>query len=341
MSELINCNACEDLREYAPEFVQKGVTDTVCNSMKNDTGINPTATVTHTDCEDLNTVNDCLVGRMDDELEAYDSCDWKKFMHKFIPNLYTLLKLMICSICGLWVNVHLLWAEIDKLWAEINALKTRVTNLENRMTVVENAIKTINNAISNINTQIANILSKLNVASYVGILTLYSSYKNTWTGSLTGNQTPAFNTNVRQGNMPTSVLSVTSDYKGITVSNTTSVPLLVDCTFNSSIYTDQHLCSCFIVVTRDGTTIGQTPFITPNTYDQQVRAESFVLQPGASSTLRYYFRIGDANAWFLSKFGKEDSVGECRCVLDANDSSNPENQRSYFTVKVTSIVDQG
>ena len=320
MSEQLNCNACDDLREYAPDFVQNGVTTTVCNSMKNDTGINPTATVTHTDCEDLDTANDCLVGRMDGELEAYDQCEWKKFMHKLLPNLYTVLKLMICAICGLWVNVH-------QLWAEINALKAR-------MTAVENAITSIRN-------QISSIINKLTVTSYVGILTLYSSTKKTWDGSLSGNQTPAFNTNVRQGNMPTSVLSVTSDYKGITVHNTTSVPLLVDCTFNCSIFTDQHLCSCFIVVSRDGTTIGQTPFITPNTYDQQVRAESFVLAAGASTTLRYYFRIGDANAWFLSQFGKSDSVGECRCVLDANDSSNPENQRSYFTVKVTSIVDQG
>ena len=334
MSEQLNCNACEDLREYAPDFVQNGVTDTVCNSMKNDTGINPTATVTHNDCEDLNTANDCLVGRMDGELEAYDQCEWKKFMHKLLPNLYTLLKLMICAICGIWVNIHDLWHQIDLLWAEINALKNRVTNLENRVSIVENAINTINNTIQQ-------IINKLTVTSYVGLLTLYTNRKVTWDGAVTGNQDPAFNTNVRQGNMPTSVLSVTSDYKGITVNNTTTVPLLVDCVFNCSIYTDQHICSCFIVVTRDGVTIGQTPFITPNTYDQQVRAEPFILQPNESATLRYYFRVGDANEYFLEQFGKSDSEGICRCVLDPNNSSNPENQRSYFNVKVTSIVDQG
>ena len=138
MSEQLNCNACDDLREYAPDFVQNGVTTTVCNSMKNDTGINPTATVTHTDCEDLDTANDCLVGRMDGELEAYDQCEWKKFMHKLLPNLYTVLKLMICAICGLWVNVH-------QLWNEINALKTRMTAVENAITSIRNQISSIIN----------------------------------------------------------------------------------------------------------------------------------------------------------------------------------------------------
>lgn len=331
MSELINCNACNELREYAPEFVQNGVTDTVCNSMKNDTGINPQVSVTHTDCEDLNLANDCLIGRMDDELESYDSCEWKKFMHKLLPNLYNLLKLMICAICGLWVNVHDLWDQIDQLWAQIRSILSRLT-------AVENAISTINNAISSINSQIQNILSKLTAVSYVGILTLTTSTRQEGSGS--GNQAPAFNRNTREGNIASSVLQVASDYKGIVVNNTTSVPLLVETTFNSSIYTDQHICCCFIVVTRDGTTIGQTPFITPTTYDQQVMAQPFILQPGQSSTMRYYFRIGDANSYFLSQFGKSDSVGDCRCRLDAEDPSNPENQGSYFSVRVTSVVDQ-
>lgn len=121
MSDL-NCNACEELREYAPDFVQNGVTNTVCNSMKNDTGINPAATVTHTDCEDLDTVNDCLVGRMDGELEAYDQCDWKKFMHKFIPNIYTVIKLMICAICGIWNNIHAIWSRLNSMCSLMSAL---------------------------------------------------------------------------------------------------------------------------------------------------------------------------------------------------------------------------
>lgn len=109
----VNCDACADLREYAPDFVLNGVTDTVATSLKNDTGFNPTLTALHSDCEDLNDANDCLIGRMDGEIEAYDVCDWKEFMHKFLPNLYELLKAIIAAICGLWTRVHLLCDSID------------------------------------------------------------------------------------------------------------------------------------------------------------------------------------------------------------------------------------
>lgn len=111
----INCNACDDLRKDAASFVQNGVTKTVCNSMKNDTGINPKLSVLHTDCEDLDTANDCLVGRMGSDLETYDSCDWKKFMHRFIPNLYNFLKLIVCTLCGIWTNIHSLTSRVEKL----------------------------------------------------------------------------------------------------------------------------------------------------------------------------------------------------------------------------------
>lgn len=118
----IDCGACDDLRNDAPEFVQNGVNSKICTSLKNDTGLNPNLSVTHTDCEDLDTANDCLIGRMDSELETYDVCDWKKFMHKFIPNLRELLKAMICAICGIWTNIHDLWEKVNKHDCEINYL---------------------------------------------------------------------------------------------------------------------------------------------------------------------------------------------------------------------------
>lgn len=118
----IDCGACNDLREYAPHFVQNGVTDTECTSLQNDTGLNPALTVLHSDCEDLNDVNDCLVGRMDGELEAYETCDWKKFMHKYIPNVYETIKGIICAICGLWTNIHSILASIERICYAIDGL---------------------------------------------------------------------------------------------------------------------------------------------------------------------------------------------------------------------------
>lgn len=101
----IDCSACNDLREYAPNFVQNGTNEEVCASLMNNTGLNPGLTVLHDNCEDLHDVNDCLIGRMTDELEAYDVCDWKDFMKKHNSNLYELLKAIICNDCGLWIKL--------------------------------------------------------------------------------------------------------------------------------------------------------------------------------------------------------------------------------------------
>lgn len=101
----ISCDACDTLRQQAPEFVQQGVTDNVAASLKNNTGLNPALTVLHDNCTDLNNVNDCLIGRMGDEIKAYDNCDWKEYMGKFTPNLYETLKAIIASGCGLWTKL--------------------------------------------------------------------------------------------------------------------------------------------------------------------------------------------------------------------------------------------
>lgn len=101
----VNCAACDDLRETSPEFVTKGVTETVCTSLKNNTGLNPALDVLHDDEEDLNNVADCLIGNMTDEVEAYDVCDWKEFTRRLIPNIYNTIKALICSVIGLWQTI--------------------------------------------------------------------------------------------------------------------------------------------------------------------------------------------------------------------------------------------
>lgn len=98
-----NCSACDDLKETSPNFAVNGFTNSMCTSLKNNTGLVPSSG--HDDCEDLNDLNDCLVGNMTREVDSYQSCDWKKFAKAFIPNLWTTLKAMICAICGLWTNV--------------------------------------------------------------------------------------------------------------------------------------------------------------------------------------------------------------------------------------------
>lgn len=101
------CDACADLREYAPEFVEHGVTDNVCASLQNDTGLNPSLTTAHTNCDDLHDANDCLIGQLDRTLQAYDVCEWKEFTaDTLLPNMYEVYKALICSDCGQWKSIH-------------------------------------------------------------------------------------------------------------------------------------------------------------------------------------------------------------------------------------------
>ena len=107
-----SCEACSDLRNDAPNVVVNGITDTECASLGNNTGLNPASG--NNDCTDLNNLNDCLVGNMEAEIEAYDVCEWKPFMQRLIPNLWTVLKGIICAICGLWTNVTNLLSRVAK-----------------------------------------------------------------------------------------------------------------------------------------------------------------------------------------------------------------------------------
>lgn len=109
----IDCNACEELRQTDPSLLVNGFTDNNCASLKNDTGL--VAGSGHDDCNDLDNMNDCLVGNMAAEVETYDVCDWKTFMKRFIPNVWTVIKAIICAICGTWTNIHNLWKKINEL----------------------------------------------------------------------------------------------------------------------------------------------------------------------------------------------------------------------------------
>lgn len=96
----VNCSSCSDLQDVAPNLAVTGFTDDMCTSLQNGTGLNPSAGSDN--CTDLNNLNDCLIGNQEAELNMYETCDWKKFMKQFIPNLWTTLKAVICAICGVW-----------------------------------------------------------------------------------------------------------------------------------------------------------------------------------------------------------------------------------------------
>jgi len=118
-----NCSACSDLKENAPEFVLNGVTDDVCTNLQNNLGLSGDSN----DCDDLNDANDCLIGNMESEVDAYEVCDWKSFMQAFIPNLWNMLKAIICTICGIWTNITKLWSKVDELECDVDYLYNGAT----------------------------------------------------------------------------------------------------------------------------------------------------------------------------------------------------------------------
>ena len=95
-------NACAELCEIAPEFAESGVTDAICASLQANTGLNPFAAVLSDNITDLPIAIDCLIGRLDDEVDCYETCDWKAFMHNMIPRFYTMMKAFVCAEAGLW-----------------------------------------------------------------------------------------------------------------------------------------------------------------------------------------------------------------------------------------------
>lgn len=113
-----DCSACETLRTENPNFIVNGMTETECTNLKNDLGLSGDSD----DCTDLNLLNDCLVGNMAEEVDAYDVCDWKPFMKKFIPNLWTVKKAIICAICGIWDNIHEIWEHINEIENDVGRI---------------------------------------------------------------------------------------------------------------------------------------------------------------------------------------------------------------------------
>lgn len=109
------CDACDNLRENAADFVNAGVTSAICDSLHDNTGLNPNLSPLHQNEEDLHDANDCLIGTMDEQVEMYQACDWKEYMHKFVRNLYETLKAIICWLGGLQDRQNDICATVDAL----------------------------------------------------------------------------------------------------------------------------------------------------------------------------------------------------------------------------------
>ena len=112
----INCEACSQLKSVDPNLAVNGWSDTECTSFKNNTGLNPSKG--RNDCQDLELLNDCLIGNMEKEVDSYGNCDWREFAKRFIPNLWTVLTAIKCALCGIWSRLSRYDCLIDALTEE-------------------------------------------------------------------------------------------------------------------------------------------------------------------------------------------------------------------------------
>lgn len=137
-----NCAACSDLQASSPGLIVNGLGTTECTSLKNNTGLNPSSG--HNDCTDLDDMNDCLIGNMEDEIDAYDVCEWKDYMRHFVNNTWTVFKGIICAICGLWAKIANILSRLTKL----ECIITKMGQVQS-FAVDENYIKWFNNVQKN------------------------------------------------------------------------------------------------------------------------------------------------------------------------------------------------
>jgi len=125
------CLACNKLKELNPEFVLNGLTLSMYNSLKNNTGLKPS--LGHNNCEDLNDLNDCLLGSLYDKIDAYDICDWREFMKEYLANQKNINAALIASDCGQWEQINLIWEQINLIWNAINQIRNELGDVQDAL----------------------------------------------------------------------------------------------------------------------------------------------------------------------------------------------------------------
>lgn len=162
---MANCKACEDLKNTSSDFTQNGVTDAICTSLKNDTGFNPAAG--HNNCTDIENANECLIENMEDEVEKYRSCDWKKFAKDFAKNVSVVISAINCSMCGLWTNVKDLLARVTNLTTIVNNLFNTVNNMSTTVNNMSSTVNFLTTNVTNLDQTVNNIENR--VDAYVPV----------------------------------------------------------------------------------------------------------------------------------------------------------------------------
>lgn len=134
------CKACEDLQAYAPEFVIKGVTDTMCANLEANQGLMNKG---RKNCTDIHNAIDCLVGGMAEKAQAYDPCKPNQPIEDLAKNVMHVMDMLACSDCGQWEQIELIWEEIQKIWDAIHALEDALGDANGNIAKLTDALTKI------------------------------------------------------------------------------------------------------------------------------------------------------------------------------------------------------
>ena len=134
------CKACEDLQAYAPEFVIKGVTDTMCANLEANQGLMNKG---RKNCTDIHNAIDCLVGGMAEKAQAYDPCKPNKPIEDLAKNVMHVMDMLACSDCGQWEQIELIWEEIQKIWDAIHDLEDALGDANGNIAKLTDALTKI------------------------------------------------------------------------------------------------------------------------------------------------------------------------------------------------------
>lgn len=131
------CKACEDLQAYAPEFVIKGVTDTMCANLEANQGLMNKG---RKNCTDIHNAIDCLIGGMAEKSQAYDPCKPNELVEDLAKNVMHVMDMLACSDCGQWEQIELIWQEIQEIWDAIHALQNGLNSANGDIAKIKNAL---------------------------------------------------------------------------------------------------------------------------------------------------------------------------------------------------------
>ncbi len=132
------CASCETLEKYNYDFVQKGLTDDMVASLKKDKGLKESNGWNN--CQDLQDMNDCLIGGMVNDIPSFNSCDLDKALIESLNNIMQLLDAIIAGDCGQWENIWAIWDEIAKIKARLDKIEARLDALEKTSGTMYNAL---------------------------------------------------------------------------------------------------------------------------------------------------------------------------------------------------------